>query len=105
MTEALPTLENQEQLNQEIITAVGILGNEINSVKKQVTLLSLYSEYISNKLQEAGVDLALEDFQTWAEKRSDEIKAEALKHMETMREAAKLKEAEATSLDDLNFNE
>lgn len=108
MTEAAPTLpelQNQDQLNQEIITAVSILGNEINNVKKQVTLLSLYSEYISEKLQEAGVELALDNFQAWAEKRSEEIKAEALKHMEAMREAKKQKEAEVVNLDDLNFNE
>lgn len=100
-----PEIDNQDQLNQEIITAMGIFGGEINNVKKQLTLLSLYSEYISEKLQEAGVDLALDKFQDWANKRSEEIKAEAIKHMEAMKEANKQKEADTATIDSLNLDE
>lgn len=60
--------------NEELIAVLRNLSIKADFANAQLLNLGLIVEYYGEKLDEAGVDLKLDNFEEWAKARHEEIK-------------------------------
>ena len=76
-------IQNQNQAAskltmQDVHTALLAHRYELENIRKTMLQQALYTEWLTNKILLAGIELPQEEFPEWAEKRFQEIQQESL---------------------------
>lgn len=77
-----PTLD-QNSINDEFIKAIRYLASDNENIKAQVMTISLLIDFLIEKIQQNNIQLDLDSWPEWAQKRNEEMRKEAEKMLES----------------------
>lgn len=82
-TETTKQTIDQNTVNDELVKAIRYLASDNENIKAQIMTISLLIDYLIERIQKANIDLDLDSWPEWAQKRNEEMRKQAEEILKT----------------------